>query len=140
MHAQILAGVRVIDATSVLAGPYATYQLALLGAEVIKVEKPGAGDFTRAGGEPIGDSGLNAQYAAQNAGKRTISIDLSQSRSPDAWSARPTCSSRTSRPEPSHRMAWTSRHWAPSGPAWSIARSRATVRTDRLHRARRTTT
>lgn len=80
MHAQILAGVRVIDATSVLAGPYATYQLALLGAEVIKVEKPGAGDFTRAGGEPIGDSGLNAQYAAQNAGKRTISIDLSQSR------------------------------------------------------------
>lgn len=77
MHARILAGVRVIDATSVLAGPYATYQLALLGAEVIKIEKPGVGDFSRSGGEPLGDSGLNAQYSAQNAGKRAITIDLS---------------------------------------------------------------
>lgn len=80
MHAQTLAGIRVIDATSVLAGPYATYQLALLGAEVIKIEKPGVGDFSRAGGEPLGDSGLNAQYAAQNAGKRAIGIDLSRPR------------------------------------------------------------
>ena len=42
-----LSGVRVIDFTSVLAGPYGTYQLALLGAEVIKVEQPGRGDWAR---------------------------------------------------------------------------------------------
>ncbi|MEZ5726967.1 MAG: CoA transferase [Burkholderiaceae bacterium] len=44
-----LKGVRVVDLTQVLAGPYATYQLALMGAEVIKIEPPTGGDWTRAG-------------------------------------------------------------------------------------------
>lgn len=75
---QPLKGVRVIDLSQVLAGPYATYQLALLGAEVIKIEKPGEGDWTRLGG---GVSELSARkmglgFLTQNAGKKSVAIDL----------------------------------------------------------------
>ena len=50
-----LAGMRVLDFTRILSGPYATMLLADLGAEVIKVERPGAGDDTRAWGPPFVD-------------------------------------------------------------------------------------
>lgn len=71
-----LTGIRIVDFTTVLAGPYCTYQLALLGAEVIKVERPGSGDFTRNGAALPGMPGLTAGFAAQNASKRSITIDL----------------------------------------------------------------
>jgi crotonobetainyl-CoA:carnitine CoA-transferase CaiB-like acyl-CoA transferase len=71
-----LTGVRILDFTGVLAGPYCTYQLALLGAQVIKVERPGQGDFTRAGAEVRGVAGLTVGYVAQNADKRSVTIDL----------------------------------------------------------------
>ena len=73
-----LAGVRVIDLTNVLAGPYCTYQLALLGAEVVKVELPGSGDLARhLGPDPeLNDAGLGASFLAQNAGKQSIELDL----------------------------------------------------------------
>ena len=72
-----LDGIRVIDLTQVLAGPYCTYQLALLGAEVIKVEKPG-GENTRWGGgiEKLGAQGLGLSFCGQNADKDCIEVDL----------------------------------------------------------------
>jgi crotonobetainyl-CoA:carnitine CoA-transferase CaiB-like acyl-CoA transferase len=73
--ARPLDGVRVLDLTSSLAGPYCTLILAGLGADVIKVERPGIGDDTRAWGPPFWD-GVSAMYLAMNAGKRSIAIDL----------------------------------------------------------------
>lgn len=73
-----LTGVTVLDLTNVLAGPYAAYQLALMGADVIKVETPEGGDLARR----LGTSAeLNAQllgisFLAQNAQKRSITLDL----------------------------------------------------------------
>ncbi|PSL00043.1 crotonobetainyl-CoA:carnitine CoA-transferase CaiB-like acyl-CoA transferase [Murinocardiopsis flavida] len=74
----LLDGIRVLDLTNVLAGPFAGYQLALMGADVVKVEVPGSGDLARRLG---GDPGLNADllgasFLAQNGGKRSITLDL----------------------------------------------------------------
>ena len=70
-----LAGIRVLDLTRVLAGPFCTMNLADLGAEVIKVELPGRGDDSRSFAPilPNGDSGY---YYSVNRGKRSITIDL----------------------------------------------------------------
>jgi crotonobetainyl-CoA:carnitine CoA-transferase CaiB-like acyl-CoA transferase len=76
----LLAGVRVLDLSRVLAGPWATQLLADLGAEVIKVEKPGAGDDTRHWGPPWhehGDEKVAAYFLAANRGKRSVAIDFS---------------------------------------------------------------
>lgn len=67
---QALRGVRVIDFSHVIAGPFATFQLAQLGATVIKVEKPGGGDVMRRTA-----SGARA-FSALNAGKETRAIDI----------------------------------------------------------------
>lgn len=72
-----LDGFRVLDLTHVLAGPYCTYQLALLGADVIKVE-PLRGDMVRPWGgttEQVGQ-GLGTGFVAQNAAKRSVALDL----------------------------------------------------------------
>jgi crotonobetainyl-CoA:carnitine CoA-transferase CaiB-like acyl-CoA transferase len=69
-------GVRVIDFTQVLAGPFATAQLAELGADVIKIEQPGTGDQTRglmAGKE---DAGLSPSFLTCNIGKRSLTLNL----------------------------------------------------------------
>jgi crotonobetainyl-CoA:carnitine CoA-transferase CaiB-like acyl-CoA transferase len=73
-----LRGVRVLDLTNVLAGPYCSYQLMLLGAEVVKIEKPGHGDLARRlGPEPgLNQAGIGASFLAQNAGKKSIELDL----------------------------------------------------------------
>ncbi|MEE2830418.1 MAG: CoA transferase [Myxococcota bacterium] len=70
-----LDGVRVLDLTRILAGPYATQILADLGAEVWKVERPGAGDDTRAWG-PIERNGVSAYFLSVNRNKRSIAVDL----------------------------------------------------------------
>lgn len=73
-----LEGVRVLDLTNVLAGPFAAYQLALLGADVVKVETPQGGDLARQlGADPdLNRRQIGASFLAQNAGKRSIAIDL----------------------------------------------------------------
>ena len=74
-----LAGVRVLDFTRILSGPYATMLLADLGADVIKVERPGSGDDTRGWGPPFtGD--MSTYFAAVNRGKRSVALDLQSER------------------------------------------------------------
>jgi crotonobetainyl-CoA:carnitine CoA-transferase CaiB-like acyl-CoA transferase len=74
----LLSGIRLLDLTNVLAGPYCAYQFALLGADVIKVEAPGGGDLARAlGADPdLNRIGMGASFLAQNAGKRSVVLDL----------------------------------------------------------------
>jgi crotonobetainyl-CoA:carnitine CoA-transferase CaiB-like acyl-CoA transferase len=81
-----LAGVRVLDLSRVLAGPYCTMVLADLGAEVIKVERPGAGDETRTWGPPFA-GGEAAYFLAVNRGKRSLALDLADPRSRPALEA-----------------------------------------------------
>ena len=73
-----LRGVRVLDLTNVLAGPFCTYQLALMGAEVVKVEQPGRGDLARRlGADPeAAKRGMGASFVAVNGGKQSITLDL----------------------------------------------------------------
>ncbi|MGV0816345.1 CaiB/BaiF CoA transferase family protein [Martelella sp. AMO21009] len=73
-----LKGLRVIDTSHVLAGPYAGYQLALLGADVIKIEVPNVGDWTRKGGQlpELNEAGMGLSYMTQNASKRSLALDI----------------------------------------------------------------
>lgn len=76
-----LAGVRVLDASRVLAGPFCGQILGDLGADVIKVERPGAGDETRGWGPPfvdVGGDSLSAYYLSCNRNKRGITLDLAR--------------------------------------------------------------
>ena len=78
-----LAGIRVLDLSRVLAGPWSTQILADLGADVVKVEVPGRGDDTRAWGPPFlkgadgeDEIGTSAYYLAANRNKRSIAVDF----------------------------------------------------------------
>lgn len=77
-----LEGLRILDLSRILAGPTATQLLADLGADVIKVERPGAGDDTRGWGPPFvpnadgSDSDLSAYFLSANRNKRSIALDL----------------------------------------------------------------
>jgi len=75
---QPLSGLRVIDLTQVLAGPYAAYQLALMGAEVLKIETPGVGDWSRDKGHLPGlnAEGMGLTYLTQNANKKSVTLNL----------------------------------------------------------------
>jgi formyl-CoA transferase len=70
-----LDGVRVLDLSRILAGPYCSMMLADLGADVVKVERPGGGDPTRTWGPPFVD-GESTYFLCANRGKRSICIDL----------------------------------------------------------------
>jgi formyl-CoA transferase len=76
---QPLSGIRVLDLSRILAGPTCTMMLGDLGAEVIKVERPGAGDDTRTWGPPFA-GGEAAYYLCCNRNKKSITIDLKNPR------------------------------------------------------------
>lgn len=73
-----LEGLRILDLTNVLAGPFCAYQLAQLGADVIKVEMPRSGDLARQLGADanLNKAGMGASFLAQNAGKRSMTLNL----------------------------------------------------------------
>jgi CoA:oxalate CoA-transferase len=74
----VLEGIRVADFSHVMAGPYATHLLRLLGAEVIKIEAPGRGDAMRDYGTDRRYDGMAPAFIAVNAGKKSIVLDLKQ--------------------------------------------------------------
>lgn len=79
-----LTGLRVLDLSRVLAGPWASQTLADMGAEVIKIERPGAGDDTRGWGPPYAkdsagnDTSEAAYYLSANRGKKSLTIDITK--------------------------------------------------------------
>jgi crotonobetainyl-CoA:carnitine CoA-transferase CaiB-like acyl-CoA transferase len=75
-------GIRVIDITHVLAGPFAAYQLAVLGADVIKVEHPGEPDQSRGAGtdKELNRGNMGTAFLTQGSNKRSITLDLKQDR------------------------------------------------------------
>jgi crotonobetainyl-CoA:carnitine CoA-transferase CaiB-like acyl-CoA transferase len=79
-----LSHLRVLDLSRILAGPFCTQMLGDLGADVVKIERPGAGDDTRGWGPPFTPDGLSAYFVAANRNKRSAAIDL---KSPDGREA-----------------------------------------------------
>ncbi len=77
MSRRILEGIRVLDLTNVLAGPFATLHLALLGAEVIKIENPKDGDLARKLGvvPELNDQLMGTSFLAQNANKKSVTLN-----------------------------------------------------------------
>jgi crotonobetainyl-CoA:carnitine CoA-transferase CaiB-like acyl-CoA transferase len=82
-----LTGIRVLDLTNVLAGPFCCDQLAQLGADVIKVEMPGGGDLARQlGADPaLNEKGLGILFLSLNAGKRSLGVDLKAPRGKEVF-------------------------------------------------------
>src|SRR5690349_4474640 len=80
MTALPLHGIRVLDLSRVLAGPVCAMMLGDLGADVIKVERPGLGDESRGWGPPFDESGQAAYYLAVNRNKLSIAADLKRDR------------------------------------------------------------
>lgn len=78
MTRKLLEGVRVLDLTNVLSGPFATLHLALLGAEVVKIENPAGGDLARKLGNvpKLSQELMGTSFLAQNAGKKSVTLNL----------------------------------------------------------------
>ena len=74
-----LEGIRVLDLTRVLSGPWCTMMLSDLGAEVVKIEEPGRGDYSRAYGPPFQD-GESVYFMGYNRGKRSVTLNLKHPR------------------------------------------------------------
>ena len=84
---KLLEGIRVVDLTNVLSGPFATLHLALAGAEVIKIENPEGGDLARKlGNVPAFNQQLmGTSFLAQNANKKSVTLNLKSSTGKDVF-------------------------------------------------------
>lgn len=82
---QPFSNIRVIDMTHVIAGPFSTYQLSVLGAEVIKIESPTNPDMVRfdGGDEEQAKQGMGSVFLAQNANKKSVAVDIKTERGRD---------------------------------------------------------
>ena len=92
-----LAGMKVLDFSQIMAGPYCTMLLADMGADVIKIEKPNGGDDTRRMGPPF-VNGEAAGFLGINRNKRSVILDLKNENGVDTarnMAKTQTCSSRT---------------------------------------------
>ena len=87
MPSRPLFGIRILDLTNVLAGPFCCHQLAHMGADVIKVEVPGTGDLARQlGADPdLNGKLMGVSFLAQNPGKRSITLNLKDDRGKDVF-------------------------------------------------------
>jgi CoA:oxalate CoA-transferase len=87
MPTQPLRGIRVLDLTNVLAGPFACHQLAHAGADVIKVEARGTGDLARQlGADPaLNKANMGVSFLAQNPGKRSITLNLKSAKGKEVF-------------------------------------------------------
>lgn len=81
-----LRGLKVLDLTHMLSGPYCTWLLGALGAEVIKIERPGAGDFTR-GVAPFVDDDESIYFLSVNRNKRSLTLNLKEPRGKEIFRA-----------------------------------------------------
>ncbi len=103
-----LAGLRVVALEQAVAGPFASRQLADMGADVIKIERPDGGDSARAYDGAV--NGVSAYFAWLNRGKRSVVLDLKQERESRDLRARcwraPTCSCTTWRRAPSSGLGF----------------------------------
>ena len=120
-----LDGIRVIEIASFIAGPYCTAQMAEFGAEVIKLELPGAGDALRRFGSPS-PAGDSVQWLSECRNKQVATLDIrtpGRRRNPQTpRRARPISSSRTSSPAPSRNGASAGTSCAPSNPRLVMVR------------------
>lgn len=84
---KLLDGIRVLDLTNVLSGPYCTSHLALMGAEVIKIENPNGGDLSRKLGcvPEYNQMLMGTSYIAQNANKKSVTLNLKTERAKDIF-------------------------------------------------------
>jgi CoA:oxalate CoA-transferase len=80
--ARLLEGIRVLDLSNVLSGPFCGQQLAMLGAEVVKIETPGEGDLARRlGADPVrAKKNMGVSFLANNAGKKSVTLNLKHAR------------------------------------------------------------
>lgn len=83
----MLNSIKILDLSRVLAGPLCTMMLGDMGAQVLKIEKPGTGDDTRGWGPPFDDRGESAYYLSVNRNKKSVALDLDQQRDSDLISA-----------------------------------------------------
>src|SRR3546814_18683030 len=97
---QPFEGIKVIDLSHVLAGPFAAYQLGVLGAEVIKIENPNDPDMARNQGSDrsLNDAGMGTNFLAQASNKRTMTLDHARPEGRDILRrleiGRPSCRAR----------------------------------------------